>query len=71
MTTPTIESWANAHSGDIVAAIEADDETGFCIACDAENGPVEPDARNYRCEHCGAREVFGAEELIFYVDVEI
>jgi hypothetical protein len=25
----------------------------------------EPDARNYKCEACGERRVFGAAELVF------
>ena len=50
---------------DVLAACERDDNTGFCIACGAEASGVEPDARNYVCESCGERKVFGAEELIF------
>ena len=38
--------------------------TGFCIKCGAERSCCEPDARNYKCEDCGERAVFGAEELI-------
>jgi hypothetical protein len=26
---------------------------------------VEPDARNYECEACGERAVYGAQELLF------
>jgi len=37
---------------------------GFCIACGADADDCEPDARNYKCEVCGAREVFGAEEVM-------
>lgn len=36
---------------------------GFCRACGTDVDGVEPDARHYRCPACGAREVFGAEEL--------
>jgi hypothetical protein len=48
----------------ILAAIEADENTGFCKACGAEAYNVEPDARNYRCESCGQMEVYGAEEML-------
>ena len=41
------------------------DNPGFCMACGAEADGCEPDARNYRCECCGEREVFGAEELFW------
>lgn len=37
---------------------------GFCISCGAYASPVEPDARNYKCEDCGQHTVFGAEELV-------
>lgn len=40
------------------------DNPGFCLACGNEADGVEPDARNYTCESCGARQVFGAEELL-------
>ncbi len=48
----------------IMAAVEADDNSGFCIACGAEAYGVEPDARQYQCESCGAHQVYGAEELL-------
>jgi hypothetical protein len=48
----------------IMEAVEADDHLGFCKACGAEAYGVEPDARNYDCEECGAAQVFGAEELL-------
>jgi hypothetical protein len=48
----------------ILAAIEADDNRGFCLACGAEAYCVEPDARCYECESCGEKRVFGAEELL-------
>ena len=37
---------------------------GFCTECGAEKDSCEPDAREYRCEDCGERAVYGAEELI-------
>ena len=49
----------------ILDAIEADDYIGFCTACGAEHYGVEPDARGYTCEVCGAPAVYGAEELLF------
>ena len=33
---------------------------------DAEG--VEPDARKYKCEFCGEKAVFGAQELIFFLE---
>jgi hypothetical protein len=49
----------------IMAAVEADDMTGFCKACGAEQALCEPDCRNRQCETCGKHRVFGAEELLF------
>lgn len=40
------------------------DNPGFCKACGAEHDNCEPDARNYKCDHCGKNEVFGAEEFL-------
>lgn len=54
-------------AADIVDAVAADRLAGFCIACGAESGPLEPDARDLVCLEC--REpggtVFGAGELLF------
>ena len=41
------------------------DNPGFCIHCGAEAEGVEPDARRYECESCGANGVYGAEDLLF------
>lgn len=38
--------------------------TGFCLECGEEQEGCEPDARNYRCDSCDARQVFGAEEVL-------
>jgi hypothetical protein len=43
------------------------DNPGFCLVCGCEVDGVEPDARHYRCEACGADAVFGAEELLLAI----
>ncbi|HME02420.1 MAG TPA: hypothetical protein VKG38_05255 [Solirubrobacteraceae bacterium] len=52
----------------VSAAVEdsltALDNPGFCIRCGAEAEGVEPDARRYECDSCGANGVYGAEELL-------
>lgn len=52
----------------LLAAIEryrsSTDNPGFCLACGYEQDGCEPDARNYECEECGERQVFGAEEVL-------
>jgi hypothetical protein len=48
---------------EVTEAIEGDNSTGFCLACGEEAYGVEPDARRYTCESCGAAKVYGAEEL--------
>lgn len=45
------------------------DNPGFCVACGVDVDGVEPDAREYECECCGAKTVYGAEELLFCVGV--
>jgi DNA-directed RNA polymerase subunit RPC12/RpoP len=37
---------------------------GLCLTCGAQAEGVEPDARHYECESCGAKRVFGMEELL-------
>lgn len=49
----------------ILSAAEDDmSNTGFCLACGNEQHNCEPDAREYECEECGERKVYGAEELL-------
>ena len=48
----------------ILRACESGEYLGFCLACGAEKDGVEPDARQYECENCGAMKVYGAEELL-------
>lgn len=40
------------------------DNPGFCLACGEEADGCEPDARRYKCEACGALEVYGTEEIL-------
>jgi predicted RNA-binding Zn-ribbon protein involved in translation (DUF1610 family) len=48
----------------IMAAVQEDSNIGFCTACGEEVSGVEPDARKYKCESCGKKAVYGAEELL-------
>jgi hypothetical protein len=48
----------------IMRAVESGDSIGFCRECGHETDGVEPDARNYHCDHCGANAVYGAEEML-------
>lgn len=48
----------------VMEACERDDNTGFCLACGAEQTGVEPDAQRVRCEDCGNDAVAGAEQLL-------
>lgn len=55
----------------IIEAVERQqtslDNPGFCIKCGEENEGCEPDARKYKCEFCGERAVYGAEELLMMI----
>jgi hypothetical protein len=43
----------------------AESYEGFCIECRAfTTSQCEPDARRYRCEECGKKAVYGAEEAL-------
>ena len=48
----------------IIQAVEADNHIGFCTSCGEEADGCEPDARQYECECCGERAVYGAEHLM-------
>ena len=54
---------------DVLRAVEADDNLGFCLSCGDEAYGVEPDARRYKCEGCGEHQVYGAEEILISVGV--
>ena len=41
-----------------------EDSTGICRACGEEAYGVEPDAVKYKCEGCGEKQVYGAEEIL-------
>ena len=51
---------------EVLEAAQSDDNRGFCVRCGAEAYGVEPDARKYECESCGAHSVYGAEELVMH-----
>lgn len=65
----TVREFATANCDRITELVEQDDNTGLCIKCGAEQSGCEPDARWFHCDACGARAVFGAEELLLYVDI--
>lgn len=48
----------------VIEAVESDEYRGFCLNCAEDAYGVEPDAENYLCEACGARQVFGAEQVL-------
>jgi len=47
------------------------DNIGYCLSCGEEAYGCEPDARNYTCESCGERQVFGFEECLIMGNVTI
>ena len=40
------------------------DNPGFCVSCGADADGCKPDIRRGKCEACGKRSVFGADELL-------
>ena len=48
----------------VVAAIEEDDNIGFCLGCGEEAYGVEPDAEKDTCDNCGRPQVYGAEQIM-------
>ena len=43
------------------------DNPGICLICGEDADGCEPDARGYRCEACGQRGVYGAEEILLMI----
>lgn len=60
---------AKVSLNQILDAVESGDYIGICLACGDEQEGVEPDARKYKCESCGADKVYGAEELLMMTGV--
>lgn len=48
----------------------AEEDGGYCLGCHAEAYRIEPDAREYDCEDCGAPMVYGAEELLLMGEIQ-
>jgi hypothetical protein len=48
----------------VMDAAQADDNSGFCRLCGNHQHGCEPDARNYTCEACGEKAVYGAEQYL-------
>ena len=46
------------------------DNGGYCLKCHSEAYGVEPDARHYECEECGAHGVYGIEELLMMGQIQ-
>ena len=53
----------------LLEVVQEDAQAGFCLACGDEAHGVEPDAEKYRCESCGAKMVYGAEEILMAVSL--
>jgi len=48
----------------------SDNYMGICLNCGEQRDSCEPDARNYVCEYCGEKQVFGVEELLMEGKIE-
>ena len=53
----------------VMAAVERDENEGFCTSCGEETHGAEPDATDIECEACGAARVHGAEELLLMLGI--
>ena len=62
--SPTRPVHPDVTIDEVMEAAERQDNSGFCLACGEEADGVEPDAREYPCDGCGERRVFGAEQLL-------
>ncbi len=53
---------AKLSFGQVIQAVQEDENSGFCISCGVQAFSVESDARAYPCESCGQPDVYGADE---------
>jgi predicted RNA-binding Zn-ribbon protein involved in translation (DUF1610 family) len=44
---------------------------GICVSCGEVGQFAEPDARNYTCDACGENTVFGAEQAVVEMRVDV
>ena len=51
----------------VIDMCERDEYEGICLACGEDAHGVEPDARKYECESCGAEKVYGCQELLLMI----
>ena len=51
----------------VLAAVEQQDDLGFCLFCGADAEGVERDANGYLCEACDRPSVMGAEGLLIAI----
>jgi hypothetical protein len=51
----------------VIDMCERDEYEGICLACGEDAQGVEPDARKYECESCGAEKVYGCQELLLMI----
>ncbi len=67
----TLEMHPSITVDRVIEAVEREmsslDNPGFCLACGEDADGVEPDAREYECESCGERQVYGAAELLIMI----
>ena len=63
-TTKAGATQFKASRASVESCITGDNNKGWCLACGKSQHGVEPDARKYVCEHCGAPKVYGGEELL-------
>jgi hypothetical protein len=49
----------------------SDGTMGLCLTCHDMVHGVEPDARKYKCESCGAHTVYGLEEALLMGAIEV
>ena len=66
-TDPMVDVHPRVTLRRVTAAIERGEYDGFCLACGAEQGSCEPDARGYTCESCRLPRVYGAEECLMMI----
>ena len=58
-----MEASAAVTLAQVMEALEADDDRGFCFTCGERECEDAPEAQKNVCKSCGGRAVYIAEEL--------
>jgi len=62
------ELWHKSLTDEFIMEARFDENNpGFCLICGEKTIGIDPDAKNYKCESCGAEQVFDLRWLMMEI----